>query len=638
MEHAHASSLALPLRRDAVASALAGVALAGGVAAADGGYFASSWAWTAVLTLVPATVLLVARPRTELQLLDVLLPLGLAALGVWAALSALWAPSATLALDEVARLLAYVGAVLLTLLVVRRRTVPHLVGGVLAGVAMVGAYALLTRLLPDRLGEPDTLQLYRLAAPVGYWNGLGVYLAMGTLLAVGVAARAGHVWARTLAAGAPVVLVTAQSFTFSRGAWGALAAGLVVAVAVGPRRLQLVVTLLSLAPWTVVAVAAAMSMDAITQRGSPLDEAADDGRALLGLVVLLAAGSALTGLALAVAGRRVEPSHGVRRAATAALVAAAALGVLTVWSQAGSPWSIADRAWASFTSPPRGGDDLTNRVLTLSSNGRIDLWRVAWSDARSSPLQGEGAGSYQLTWARERPDAQTVRDAHSLYVETVGELGLVGLALLLATLAVPVVAVVRARATPLAGALAGAYATWLAHAAVDWDWELAGVTVVALLCGCALVGAARRDVPDALPGGAIRIAAPVATGLLAAVALVFAASNIPLGRALAAESRADFAAMEREAARAERFAPWSSQPLWLRGRAELAQVKVAEARATLRRAVARDPGRWELWLDLAAATTGEDRLRAARTAKRLNPLEREIDTMVALAREERRGV
>ena len=52
-------------------------------------------------------------------------------------------------------------------------------------------YGLLTRLFPDRLGVFDSIAVYRLAAPVGYWNTLGILASMGMVLTFGFAARGG---------------------------------------------------------------------------------------------------------------------------------------------------------------------------------------------------------------------------------------------------------------------------------------------------------------------------------------------------------------------------------------------------------------------------------------------------------------
>ena len=84
------------------------------------------------------------------------------------------------------------------------------------------------------------------------------------------------------------------------------------------------------------------------------------------------------------------------------------------------------------------------------------------------------------------------RDAHSLYIESLAELGPLGLALVLASLSVPLLAL-RRRATPLVATAAGAYVTALLHTGIDWDWELPAVAVVGLLCGSAVLVGSREE-------------------------------------------------------------------------------------------------------------------------------------------------
>ena len=57
-----------------------------------------------------------------------------------------------------------------------------------------------------------------------------------------------------------------------------------------------------------------------------------------------------------------------------------------------------------------------------------------------------------------------VRDAHSLYLEILAELGPIGLALLVTALVVPLVALWRVRAWAPAATPAAAYLAWLVHA------------------------------------------------------------------------------------------------------------------------------------------------------------------------------
>src|SRR5207245_6290541 len=151
----------------------------------------------------------------------------------------------------------YVAGALAVLLVVGRTSAQRLVAGALAGITGVACWALATRLLPQWLGTFDPVAGYRLSEPLGYWNGLGLLCAMGALLAVGFAARPLPRAARALAAGSLPVLVTALYFTFSRGAWAALAFGLLAALALERRRLRFLSTLGLLAPAPALAVFAA---------------------------------------------------------------------------------------------------------------------------------------------------------------------------------------------------------------------------------------------------------------------------------------------------------------------------------------------------------------------------------------------
>jgi len=122
--------------------------------------------------------------------------------------------------------------------------------------------------------------------------------------------------------------------------------------------------------------------------------------------------------------------------------------------------------------------------LAERGGNRPLYWHVAWEDARDAPLVGRGAGTFALSWLERRPIDDGARDAHSLYVETAGELGAVGLLLILLALAPPLAVALRGRGSPAAAA---GYVTFLAHAGVDWDWELPAVTVAGLLCGISVL-------------------------------------------------------------------------------------------------------------------------------------------------------
>jgi O-antigen ligase len=609
-----------------LAFGIAGVAVAT-AAASDGGYFPESWAWVAVLTLFPASLVLLGRSRIVVGALEIAFVVLLLTFAGWVAFSAFWSVSVSSTAFEAQRLLAYIGAALLLALVLTRRTTTLVLAGTLAGVATVAGYACLTRLLPDRFTAFDSVAGYRLSDPIGYWNGLGIFSAMGLLLALGFAARVSNPFFRAAVSALPPVLASTLYFTFSRGAWIALAFGLVVAVAVDPRRLRLALTGLVLAPWSILAVVLASRSDALRVIGAPFADATREGHELIRQLLLLAAASGAAGFALALIDRRVAVGTRTRQAFGASLLAGLATALVVLWVNLGSPYSIASDAWDRFRAPPKeGSGDLNERLFDLSSNGRIQHWEVARDDFEDHILTGRGAGTFAFSWAERRPSSVTVQDAHSLYIETLGELGFVGLLLLAGALAVPLVAVRWARRSPILPAALGAYAAYVLHAGVDWDWELTGVTLVALVCGMSLLASARPETDEtrSLP---FRVAATAVALVLSALAFVSVLGNVPLGRGREALDESHWAEAAAEARAANRWAPWSSEPPRIIGEAELGAGNAAGARRSFQSALERDPENWQLWVDLALASSGRERRRALDRAFELNPLSEQVSDL-----------
>jgi hypothetical protein len=157
------------------------------------------------------------------------------------------------------------------------------------------------------------------------------------------------------------------------------------------------------------------------------------------------------------------------------------------------------RQWRDFMRPAVQAEGGTAR-LTTARGTRSDLYRVAIDGFEAHPLRGDGAGGFEVRWARTRDVQEDVRNAHSLELETLGELGLVGIVLLLAFLGAIVAAAVRSRLRPgglgrgQTAAVAAAFSVWLAHSFVDWDWQMPAVTGCALLLGASMLphGRVRR--------------------------------------------------------------------------------------------------------------------------------------------------
>ena len=93
------------------------------------------------------------------------------------------------------------------------------------------------------------------------------------------------------------------------------------------------------------------------------------------------------------------------------------------------------------------------------------------------PLNGVGSGGFAVEWLQRRDIAEGVRDAHSLYLETAAELGLVGLPRWPLFLGGIVLAARRGRSRAVVAALVA----FALHAGLDWDWELPALTLTALL-------------------------------------------------------------------------------------------------------------------------------------------------------------
>jgi O-antigen ligase len=241
---------------------------------------------------------------------------------------------------------------------------------------------------------------------------------------------------------------------------------------------------------------------------------------------------------------------------------------------------------------------------------------VAAHAAADAPLRGAGAGSFARTWLAHRPVARPANNAHNLYLETLAELGLPGLLLLAGSLGAPLVAATRARGHPLIPVAVGAYAAFLAHAAIDVDWETPLLTVSALgSAGSILLMARCSDAARPLP----RVGALAVVVAVAAFSLAGLAGNAALERGRAALRTGAFAQVRMDARAAQRWAPWSTEPLRLLGETARARGDGVPARAHFRRGVERDPWSWALWRGLARASRGTAGRHAAARAAALNP-------------------
>jgi hypothetical protein len=521
-----------------------------------GGYYATAWSAATVGALATGT-LVVVRRRAVRPALPLLLPFS--AFVAWIGIEALRPTAATLAVPELERSLLYASVVWAAVQLVDQRNAAVVLGGVLAALVALLADGLAHVLFPLHI-TADGFEGRLLFLPLGYANACGAIAAMAIVLSLD-APRA-----RTAAATGLVPVAVALALTQSKGAVLALAVGLVATTVLNPHRGAYAGRVLVLLPLPAVA--------ALFAARSHVDDANVASAVVAHDCIVVAAATCVAAVAQFVVARRVRFTAPAWTAGLAAAVAVAG----------------------------------TVAAATKGFADRSAYWHVAWRDALAHPLVGSGAGTFAREWLAHRTTATGALNAHSLYLETLAELGPFGLLLLLGALAAPLVVAARRR-SPLAAVAAGAYATFLAHAAVDWDWQMPAVACAGLLCGVCALHAAGGD------GRPSRRAVRPAIAIAAVVALAAAAAGIG-NAALAAGARGD----AHDARLAARMQPWSAQPKRLFAELLIAGGRHEDARDLLAQALRLDPGDAASWYDLVLTGTPAERAAAVRHLARLDPL------------------
>ncbi len=552
--------------------------------------------------------------------LQVLFLIGLTAFVAWVGLSAFWSESLPGSVREVERDVVYVGLAFALTVFGRYLSARGLALGLLAGIASVAAYALTTRLFPTHFAPPDPISAYQLSVPLGYWNALGLLTAMGMILAVGVAGDARVRVVRMSAGAATCVIAPAMLFTFSRGAWVAAAIGLVAMFVLDSDRIALAAAAAAITVPVGCLVWLGLTSRPLTDEQASIAEAAHSGRRYAVAVILMVCAAALLvelahrGVARLDPGPTAERRFGIGVGVFAVLVSRRRRGLVRRPREGRRSWLVAFTG--DFDVP---SENLSDRFRSFSNHGRIEHWRVAVDDYRANPVLGSGAGTYEQAWYRLRESDGTIRDAHSLYLEVLAELGPPGLILLLGAMAIPLVAVVRSRYTLYVPAAAGAYVSFAVHAGIDWDWEVVGLTATTILAATVgLVAAGAHDRPltlGRLPrGGAVAVALVLA--LFSFASLV---GNRDVKASQRSLTRGSHDGAIQSARRATRTLRWSVEPWLALGSAQRAVNDTTGARASFRHATARDPGNWRAWLALSEVSVGAERRESLARYRRLNP-------------------
>jgi O-antigen ligase len=280
---------------------------------------------------------------------------------------------------------------------------------------------------------------------------------------------------RAAAAFAAVPLALGVYLTYARGALAALGVGVLVLLALAPAvraQLRAIVTV-GLAGLAAVLVANGLpTVKSLSERDT------GDGLLMLAALVVLSIAAA----AIAPRAPRLHlpvPSLPVSRPATVLGITAMllVLGGLVIAAFEGKP---------EGTSPVPGADP--SRLGSIDTN-RYLYWEEAGATFADHPLVGIGTGGFIVEWLKVRNRADASGDAHSFYLETAAELGLVGVVCLLMFLAGVAIATARLYRLDPGGAtgIAAGLSAWAFHAGLDWDWEMPAVSLLALVLASAAI-------------------------------------------------------------------------------------------------------------------------------------------------------
>ena len=626
---AAAASLALATALAAVAFVAGGGTALGRMASVEIALIVGAGAALALMLLSPGTGRL--HGIGPLSLLALFTALTAASLG-WSI-----APDATL--EETARVLAYLAVFAVAIAAANRapHAAPAVLGGVLLATVVVCGWALTTRVFPGSLAE--FVIGSRLGAPFDYWNALGAMAAMAVPAALWLGSRRGGASLLTaLAYPATGVLLLTVLLTQSRGALAAMVIGVILWLALVPLRLRtaalIILPALAVAPIAIWA----LFKDAFSATLASLAEREAIAGSFGAMLVVLCAVLLLAGLFAGRVDARRELSPIARRRAGLVLVVAACLlplaGVVAVAvGERGIGGTVAegvDSITSESAAPPPGAQ----RLGSVSS-ARGSYWRQAAQVFEERRLHGVGANAFELAALRYRPDSFRVRHAHGFPIQTLADLGILGLALGLALLVAWLAAARTSTGLDLRGgerrewpqrrvelvALALVAVVFGVHSAIDWTWFILGPSVAALVAAGFVAGhgpPGREPGPPGSTGSlrartrALRATAgehPERILAGAAVLLVCALCSwvawLPERTASASDraqrlaERGDLEGAVEAARSARASGPYSADPLYARAVVLIAGERPEAAYRAYEQAVIEHPRDPETWLELA---------------------------------------
>jgi O-Antigen ligase len=553
----------------------------------------------------------------------------------WTWIATGWSQSEEQTLAETARLATYLGVLVLGLSLMTRVGTRAMIFGLAAAIALVSGLAVLSRLVPSWFPTDSTANLYattRLRYPFDYSDGVGEFAALGLPLLFYAATGARTIGGRALAAAALPIVVLCLGMTISRGGILAAAIGLIFFFALVPDRLPKLLTA------GIVAATSAVEMAALVHRAALHDTVgiapAGERHSMLVVAVLAAVGAGLIQAGVALAGRHVSRPRWLRFSRRGArgtgyiLATAVVIGIAILIAT-----GTAHHLWNEFKQPnPPKSTNTYSRLLSVAGSHRYQYWQIAIDAFKTSKLRGIGPGTFQFYWSQHQTLGESVHNAHSLWIETLAEAGIVGLLLIGGFFAFALVAgSIRAMRMPLElrlaiGTAVAGIAGFCAAAAFDWVWQIGVMPLIALLLVAVALGPVHhaQRVSHARRRRMTSMIALAVGALFALWAIIVPLSSTIAVRSSESAARAGhFRAALSDAATAQRLEPGAASPRLQRALVLEQLGDVKGAGQAIREAEAREPTNWQIWLVASRIATeaGNPKLALAyyNRSRSLNP-------------------
>jgi hypothetical protein len=593
-----------------------------------GGFFAKEAA-VAALVLLMALLLwmnLSASPFGRSTGLLTLAVSALALLGVWILVSAAWSDSPARSVLEFDRLLIYLTALLLFGLCTRGETdVRWLVRLLALAATAVCVAAFASHIYSDVWVRPMG-KVLRLDYPITYWNALALVAALGVVLCFYMtSSEAEPRWLRVAAAAPLPLLPCVMLFTLSRAAIAMAAFGVVVFVVLGRPRATLT-GLIATVPASAVAAVATYRSPLLSPsdslEGNLVGKAHELGLLVVGCVIA----ACLLRLILLPVDRRlagIAVSPRVRRSMLIVGLVGTIAGLGVAWFGLDVPSKVSAQYDRFVRNDSVRSIDARKRLSDPGNNKRLDIWGAALDQFEATPVRGSGAGTFELTWFRRRHVNSRFSEGHSLYLESLADLGIVGCALVVIALLAILVSIatrIRGPNRVLYASVFAAALMWTVHAGVDLDWEMPAASLWFFpLTGAAL---SARSVPRTRsPGRSARVLIGLGVLLLAVSPALVALSQQRYEHAEQAFRHADCPAAIDASLSALSVFPVRPEPFQVLGYCDARLGQRGLAVRAMKASIARDPHNWAPHYGLAVvqAAAGLDPRPEARIARRLNP-------------------